>query len=47
MDATVTSLEGGAAEVKTDVSDKAKKVLANLRKQRDDFRDTMEEAVGG
>lgn len=41
MDATVTSLEGKAAEVKTDVSDKAKKVLANLREQRDDFRDTM------
>ena len=41
MDATVTSLEGKAAEVKTDVSDKAKKILANLREQRDDFRDTM------
>src|ERR1700676_3355986 len=41
MDATVTSLEGKAAEVQADVRDKAKKVLADLRKQRDDFRDTM------
>ena len=41
MDATVTSLEGKAVEVQTDVRDKAKKVLANLREQRDDFRDTM------
>ena len=41
MDATVTSLEGKAAEVQADVRDKAKKLLADLRKQRDDFRDTM------
>ncbi|MBR1205877.1 MULTISPECIES: hypothetical protein [unclassified Bradyrhizobium] len=41
MDATMTSLEGRAAEVQADVRDKAKKVLADLRKQRDDFRDTM------
>jgi hypothetical protein len=41
MDASVTSLEGKAAEVQADVRDKAKKVLADLRKQRDDFRDTM------
>ena len=41
MDATLTSLEGKAAQVQTDVRDKAKKVLADLRKQRDDFRDTM------
>ena len=41
MDATVTSLEGKAAEVQADVRDKAKKVLADLRSQRDDFRDTM------
>jgi hypothetical protein len=41
MDATVTSLEGKAAEVQADIRDKAKKVLADLRKQRDDFRDTM------
>lgn len=27
--------------MQTDVRDKAKKVLADLRKQRDDFRDTM------
>ena len=41
MDATVASLEGKAAEVQADVRDKAKKVLADLGKQRDDFRDTM------
>jgi hypothetical protein len=41
MDATVTSLEGKAAEVQADVRDKANKVLADLRKQRDDFRDIM------
>ena len=41
MDAAVTSLEGKVAEVQADVRDKAEKVLAELRKQRDDFRDTM------
>jgi hypothetical protein len=41
MDVAVTSLEGKAAEVQADVRDKAKKVLADLREQRDDFRDTM------
>jgi hypothetical protein len=41
MDAAVTSLEGKAAEVQADVRDKAEKVLVELRKQRDDFRDTM------
>jgi hypothetical protein len=41
MDAAVTSLEGKIAEVQADVRDKAKKILADLRKQRDDFRDTM------
>jgi len=41
MDAAVTSLEGKVAEVQADVRDKAKKILADLRKQRDDFRDTM------
>ena len=40
MDAAVTSLEGNA-RVQADVRDKAKKVLADLRKQRDAFRDTM------
>jgi hypothetical protein len=43
MDAAVTSLEGKVAEVQADVRDKAKKILADLRKQRDDFRDTMKE----
>jgi hypothetical protein len=41
MDAAVTSLEGKVAEVQADVRDKAEKILADLRKQRDDFRDTM------
>jgi len=43
MDAAVTSLEGKVAEVQADVRDKAEKILAKLRKQRDDFRDTMKE----
>jgi hypothetical protein len=41
MDAAVTSLEGTLAEVQSDARDKANKVLADLRKQRDDFRDTI------
>jgi hypothetical protein len=41
MDAAVTSLEGKVAEVQADVRDKAEKVLTELRKQRDDFRNTM------
>jgi hypothetical protein len=41
MDAAVTSLEGKLAEVQSDVRDKANKALADLRKQRDDFRDTI------
>jgi hypothetical protein len=41
MDAAVTSLEGKLAEVQSDVRDKATKALADLRKQRDDFRDTI------
>jgi hypothetical protein len=41
MDAAVTSLEGKLAEVQSDARDKANKVLADLRKQRDDFRDTI------
>ncbi|TGQ28827.1 hypothetical protein [Mesorhizobium sp. M00.F.Ca.ET.216.01.1.1] len=41
MDAAVTSFEGKLAEVQSDVRDKANKVLADLRKQRDDFRDTI------
>jgi hypothetical protein len=41
MDAAVTSLEGKVAEVQADVRDKAEKILVELRKRRDDFRDTM------
>jgi hypothetical protein len=41
MDAAVTSLEGKLAEVQSDARDKANKVLADLRKQRNDFRDTI------
>ena len=41
MDAAVTSLEGKLAEVRSDSRDKADKVLAGLRKQRDDFKDTI------
>lgn len=41
MDAAVTSLEGKIAEVQSDAREKANKVLADLRKQRDDFRDTV------
>jgi hypothetical protein len=41
MDAAVTSLGGKLAEVQSDARDKANKVLVDLRKQRDDFRDTI------
>jgi len=41
MDATLTSLEGKIGGVQADVSDKANKVLADLRKKRDDFQDTV------
>jgi hypothetical protein len=41
MDAAVTSLEGKLTEVQSDARDKASKVLADLGKQRDDFRDTI------
>ena len=41
MDAAVTSLEGKLAEVQSDARDKANKVLADLRKQHDDFRDAI------
>lgn len=46
MDAAVTSLEGTAAAVQTDARDKARKILADLRKQHDDFRDTMKKQSG-
>ena len=41
MDAALTSLEGKVGEVQADARDKANKALADLRKQRDDFRDTV------
>lgn len=41
MDAALTSLEGKVGALQADVRDKANKVLAGLRKQRDDFRDTV------
>ena len=41
MDAAVTSFEGKLVEVQSGVRDKANKVLADLRKQRDDFRNTI------
>lgn len=41
MEATVTSLEARAAEVQSDVREKAAKVLADLGRQRDAFRDTL------
>ena len=46
MDATLTSLEGKAAEVQVDAQDKASKVLAELRKNRDDFRDAIKKQAG-
>ena len=41
MDAAVTLLEGKLGEVQSDARDKANAVLAELRKQRDAFRDTI------
>jgi ElaB/YqjD/DUF883 family membrane-anchored ribosome-binding protein len=41
MDAALTSLEGTAGEVQAEVRDKAKAILADLRKQHDDFRDII------
>ncbi|MDO8399309.1 MAG: hypothetical protein Q7T45_15960 [Bradyrhizobium sp.] len=46
MDAALTSLEGKAAEVQADAKDKASKVLAELRKNRDDFRDAIGKQAG-
>ena len=46
MDATLTSLEGKAAEMQVDAQDKASKVLAELRKNRDDFRDAIKKQAG-
>lgn len=41
MDAALASLEGKVGEVETDARAKANQVLADLRKKRDDFRDTV------
>jgi hypothetical protein len=41
MDATLSSLEGRIAEVQADARDKANKVLIELRKNRDAFRDAI------
>ncbi len=41
MDAALTSLEGKVGIVQADARDKANKALADLRKKRDDFRDTV------
>jgi hypothetical protein len=41
MDAILTSLEGKAGVVQADARDKANKALADLRKSRDGFRDTI------
>ena len=46
MDATLTSLEGKAAEVQADAQDKAGKVLAELRRNRVDFRDVIQKQAG-
>jgi len=41
MEAVLTSLESKVGEVQADVRDKANKALADLRKGRDIFRDTV------
>ena len=46
MDATLTSLEGKVAEVQADARDKANKALAELRKNRDGFRDAVKKQAG-
>jgi hypothetical protein len=46
MDATLTSLEGKVAEVQADARDKANKVLTELRKNRDAFRDAIKKYAG-
>ena len=46
MDATLTSLQGKAAEVQADVRDRAAKVLAELTKNRDAFRDAIKQQAG-
>lgn len=46
MDAALTSLDGKAAEVQADAKDKANKVLAELRKNRDEFREAIKKQAG-
>ena len=46
MDATLTSLDDKAAEVQADAREKAGKVLAELRKNRDEFRDAIKKQAG-
>lgn len=41
MEAALTSLEARSAEVQSDLRDKAARVLTDLAKQRDAFRDTL------
>ena len=41
MDATLALLEGKVSEVQTDARAKANQTLADMRKKRDDFRDTV------
>ena len=43
MDAALTSLEGRVGELQAEARDKASKVLADLRKKRDEFRDSVKE----
>ena len=46
MEATLTSLEGRAAEVQSDLRERAAKVLADLGRQRDEFRDALKKQSG-
>ena len=46
MEATLTSLEGKAAEVQADARDKANKVLADLRRNSDAFSDAIKKHAG-
>lgn len=41
MDATLASLEGKVSEVQGEARAKANQALADMRKKRDDFRDTL------
>ena len=46
MDATLTSLESKATEVHADARDKAGKILAELSRNRDAFRDAIKNQAG-